>query len=76
MSWYEQNNEQQKCKLDLSVFWFINLHLPIWCVCIFLQSSVLELVDAAIPSKELDPIKQTILLVEGVKVSSRFLFGY
>lgn len=72
MSWYEQ----QKCKLYLSVFWFINLHLPIWCVCVFLRSSVLELVDAAIPSKELDPIKQTILLVEGVKVSSRFLFGY
>lgn len=31
------------------------------------HQSVLELVDAAIPSKELDPIKQTILLVEGVK---------
>lgn len=46
-------------------------------VCVFfLRSSVLELVDAAIPSKELDPIKQTIFLVEGVKVSSRFLFGY
>ncbi|KAF3436408.1 hypothetical protein FNV43_RR23500 [Rhamnella rubrinervis] len=29
--------------------------------------SVLELVDAAIPSKQLDPVKQTILQVEGVK---------
>ncbi|KAM5563968.1 metal tolerance protein 2 [Rosa sericea] len=29
--------------------------------------SVLELVDAAIPTKELDPIKQTILQVEGMK---------
>ncbi|KAF5731464.1 hypothetical protein HS088_TW18G00142 [Tripterygium wilfordii] len=29
--------------------------------------SVLELVDAAIPAQQLDPIKQTILQVEGVK---------
>ncbi|GLT42498.1 hypothetical protein SLA2020_164940 [Shorea laevis] len=29
--------------------------------------SILELVDAAIPAQQLDPMKQTILLVEGVK---------
>lgn len=28
----------------------------------------MELVDAAIPSKHLDPVRQTILQVEGVKV--------
>ncbi|XP_062088101.1 metal tolerance protein 2 isoform X2 [Humulus lupulus] len=32
-----------------------------------LETGVLELVDAAIPSKHLDPVKQTILQVEGVK---------
>ncbi|XP_022770985.1 metal tolerance protein C1-like isoform X2 [Durio zibethinus] len=31
--------------------------------------SVLELVDAAIPAEQLEPINQTILLVEGVKVN-------
>lgn len=31
---------------------------------------MLELVDAAIPLKQLDPVKQTILQIEGVKVSS------
>ncbi|XP_008235017.1 PREDICTED: metal tolerance protein 2 [Prunus mume] len=31
------------------------------------HQSVLELVDAAIPAKHLDPIKQTIVQVEGVK---------
>lgn len=31
--------------------------------------SVLELVDAAIPAELLDPMKQTIVQVEGVKVS-------
>ncbi|XP_050364586.1 metal tolerance protein 2 isoform X3 [Argentina anserina] len=31
------------------------------------HQSILELVDAAIPTKELDPIKQTILQVEGMK---------
>lgn len=30
--------------------------------------SVLELVDAAIPAEKLEPIRQTILQVEGVKV--------
>lgn len=30
--------------------------------------SVLELVDAAIPAQQLEPIRQTILQVEGVKV--------
>lgn len=43
------------------------------CMCVFgcwTQFSVLELVDAAIPAKHLDPIKQTIVQVEGVKVSS------
>lgn len=30
--------------------------------------SILELVDAAIPADQIDPVKQTILQVEGVKV--------
>ncbi|XP_024017715.1 metal tolerance protein 2 isoform X3 [Morus notabilis] len=33
--------------------------------------SVMELVDAAIPSKQLDPIKEAILQVEGVKACHR-----
>jgi hypothetical protein len=36
--------------------------------------SVLELVDAAIPAQELDPIKQTILQTESVKVSFKNVF--
>lgn len=36
----------------------------------FWWSSILELVDAAIPSQQLDLYKQTILQVEGVKVSN------
>lgn len=35
--------------------------------------SVMELVDAAVPAQQLDPIKQTILHVDGVKVSPSFL---
>lgn len=31
--------------------------------------SILELVDAAVPSQQLEPFKKTILGVEGVKVS-------
>lgn len=34
------------------------------------QFSVMELVDAAIPSQHLEPYKQTILGVEGVKVGT------
>lgn len=37
----------------------------------FWNNSVMELVDSAIPLKYLDPVKQTILQVEGVKVCSR-----
>lgn len=36
--------------------------------------SVMELVDAAIPAQHLEPIKQTILQTEGVKVSSEWGF--
>jgi divalent metal cation (Fe/Co/Zn/Cd) transporter len=32
------------------------------------HQSILELVDAAIPAQQLEPIRQTILQVEGVKV--------
>lgn len=39
--------------------------------------SVLELVDAAIPVEHLEPIRETILQVEGVKVSDMiFLQDY
>lgn len=37
--------------------------------------SVMELVDAAIPLQQLDPVRETILKVEGVKVCSRWLKG-
>lgn len=36
--------------------------------CVSLDS-VMELVDAAVPVQQLEPIKQTILQVDGVKVS-------
>lgn len=36
---------------------------------LFVEYSVLELVDAAVPSQALEPFKHTILGVEGVKVS-------
>lgn len=36
--------------------------------------SVLELVDAAIPAEQLEPIKPTILQTEGVKVSFKYFF--
>ncbi|KAF2578161.1 hypothetical protein F2Q68_00001980, partial [Brassica cretica] len=45
-----------------SVFGF--QHHVHWLISLF---SVLELVDAAIPAQQLEPIRQTILQVEGVK---------
>lgn len=43
-------------------------HLHWWILFFFSLFSVLELVDAAIPAQQLEPIRQTILQVEGVKV--------